>query len=115
MLVEQEKLRSNPAFDQQYRDLIERWKSGPEEYLVTGAEAYLTEVLDLRTHEECVSYLQQQQNGGMPLSLAVYRRLRENRPDRDPAWAGFGPWATEELRAGRLRVAEPIEAEGESA
>ncbi len=99
-LAAQDKLRSDPRFARQYRELLERWHSGPEEFLVSGAEAYLTERLGLRSHEECLAYLRRQ-NGGMPLAITVYLRLRE--ADPEAGWSGFGPWVAEELRAGRIR------------
>jgi len=100
-IAQQDKLRVDPEFERQYQDLLTRWKSGPEEYLVTGAEAYLTEDLGIRSYEECINYLDSQ-NGGMPLSKRLYLRLRERRPDLSPGWQGFGAWVTTELAEGRI-------------
>lgn len=100
-LAQQEKLRIDPLFESQYQELVNRWKSGPEEYLVTGAEAYLAEELGLSTYEECMKHLDTQ-NGGMLLSKRLYLRLRECKPDLLPEWQGFGTWVTLELAEGRI-------------
>lgn len=102
-LAEQDQLGGDQRFAGQYRALLERWHSGPEEYLVSGAEAYLTEQLGLRSREECLACLRRQ-NGGMPLAIAVYLRLRG--VDSGACWPGFGPWVAGELRAGRIRPAD---------
>lgn len=99
-LVEQAHLRDDPEFDREYLEMTSRWLSGPEEFLVTGAEAYLTRELGLRSHEECVRYLKTQ-NGGMPLALAIYECLLA--VDSSSPWPGFGRWVADELRSGRVR------------
>ncbi|NIK75521.1 hypothetical protein FHS15_000621 [Paenibacillus castaneae] len=91
-----ELLKSNKQFKQQYDELIVNYHSGPEEYIVVGAEAYLSEKLMLRTQEDCISYLKSQ-NGGMPLSLAIYERLRETNPENGYNWCGYGKWLEKEL------------------
>ncbi|MCL6442204.1 MAG: hypothetical protein K6T83_01850 [Alicyclobacillus sp.] len=99
---EQDKLRrNNPLFDAHYHTLMDKFHSGPEEYFVVGAEAYLTERLRLRTSEECSAYLLHQ-NGGMPFALEIYKLLRETTPDNEPTWRGYGAWLTEQMRQGRL-------------
>ncbi|MCQ6560654.1 hypothetical protein NNL21_18360 [Paenibacillus mendelii] len=93
----QDELRtSHLEFAKQYKDLLTIYHSGPEEYFVVGAEAYLSVMLQLRTHEECIQYLNSL-NGGMPLSLAIYERLRKTNPDSKPAWDGYGQWLRKEL------------------
>jgi hypothetical protein len=94
---QQDELRkSNVKFDKQYQELITKYHCGPEEYFVIGAEAYLSEKLMLRTHEDCIGYLNSQ-NGGMPLSLVIYERLRETNPDSKTEWDGYGKWLENEL------------------
>jgi len=44
------------------------WQSGPEEFFVVGAEAYLSEVLKIRSYDECLHYIHNQ-NNGMSFSL----------------------------------------------
>jgi hypothetical protein len=81
--------RSNVEFEKEYQELITKYRSGPEEYFVVGAEAYLSEKLNLRTYEECIVYLCSQ-NGEMPLSLAIYERLRNTSPEQESNWRGYG-------------------------
>ncbi|WP_308635716.1 hypothetical protein [Paenibacillus silvisoli] len=88
--------KTNAPFEQRYEELMSTYNSGPEEYFVVGAEAYLSSKLNIRTHEECMDYLARQ-NGGMPLSLAIYKRLRETNPEQDSNWSGYGKWLDEQL------------------
>lgn len=93
----QDELRKkNNEFEQQYQELIVKYNSGPEEYFVVGAEAYLSLKLNIRTHEECVEYLKTQ-NGGMPLSLAIYEELRKTNPYQEDSWIGYGQWLHKQL------------------
>lgn len=95
---EQEQLRRrDEAFNEQYLNIVQKWRSGPEEFFVVGAEAYLTEVLQIRTHKECITYLETQ-NGGMPLSLEIYKRLREERPEQNSDWMGYGYWLLDTMK-----------------
>lgn len=90
-LLQNDLKKSNVEFDKQYQELLSKYHSGPEEYFVVGAEAYLSEKLMLRNHEESIRYLKSQ-NGGMPLSMAIYERLRETNPDSKTGWHGYGKW-----------------------
>ncbi len=105
-LAAQEHLMARePEFSRHHTEFVQRWRSGPEEHLVTGAEAYLTERLALRTREECVAYLTLQ-NGGMPFAWAVYERLRDAVGQMESGrsgWPGFGAWAARQMNEGRLR------------
>jgi hypothetical protein len=97
--IEQEKLRmKNETFNRKFLELINHWQSGPEEFFVVGAEAYLTETLKIRTHEECLQYLKNQ-NNGMPFSLEIYKKLREERPDHRIDWLGYGDWLTNTMKS----------------
>jgi hypothetical protein len=60
---------------------------------VVGAEAYLTEILNLRSHEECKEYLKNQ-NNGMQFSLEIYKKLRKEKPEQQLNWKGYGNWLT---------------------
>lgn len=64
--------------ERRYRDLLNRWNSGPEEYMVTGAEAYLSERLGLRSFEQRIDH-PDRQRGGMPLSKVLFLRLMDTR------------------------------------
>jgi hypothetical protein len=100
-LAAQEALMARePEFARHHAQLLQRWHSGPEEHLVTGAEAYLSERLKLRTRQECVAYLTHQ-NGGMPFAWAVYERLRD--AGGGIGWPGFGAWAAQQMNEGGLR------------
>lgn len=100
-IAEQQKLRADPKFDSQYVEFIEKYRSGPEEFFVIGAEAYLAVELGLTTHEKCIEYLDRKV-GGVDFVKLLYLRLRECKPDYLPDWQGYGPWVTEELAAGRI-------------
>ena len=102
-LAEQRRLfTADPALAWHHEVLTRQWYIGEEEHLVTGAEAFLTERLGLRTPEQCVAHLAGQ-TGGMPFAAAVYGRLRD--AGMAPGWPGFGPWVAEEIRAGRITFA----------
>lgn len=88
--------RLNIEFAKQYQELITKYHSSSEEYFVVGAEAYLSLKLNIRTHEECTEYLCSQ-NGGMPLSLAIYERLRKTAPEQEAKWRGYGQWLHDQL------------------
>jgi len=95
--LRQDELRkSNERFNTEYNTLITTYHSGPEEYFVVGAEAYLSEKLMLRTRDDCIEYLKNQ-NGGMRLSFAIYERLKETNPENNDAWEGYGKWLEAEL------------------
>jgi hypothetical protein len=105
LAAQEELMAHEPEFARYHAEFVKRWHSGPEEHLVTGAEAYLTERLGLRTREECVAYLTHQ-NGGMPFAWAVYERLWDAGGGMDgggAGWPGFGAWAAREINEGRLR------------
>lgn len=91
-----ELLKTNNEFKKQYQELIAKYNSGPEEYFVVGAEAYLSLKLNIRTHEECIEYLKTQ-NNGMPLSFAIYEELRNTNPDQETSWLGYGRWLHKQL------------------
>lgn len=92
-----------PEFARYHDAFVQRWRSGAEEHLVTGAEAYLSERLMLRTRAECLAYLTRQ-NGGMPFAWSVYERLRETGDWSDgDRWPGFGAWAAMQMNEGELR------------
>ena len=102
-LAEQRRLfTAGPALAWHHEVLTRQWHIGEEEHLVTGAEAFLTERLGLRTPEQCVAHLAGQ-NGGMPFAAAVYARLRD--AGMAPGWPGFGQWVAEEMRTGRVTFA----------
>nr|WP_144923964.1 hypothetical protein [Paenibacillus bovis] len=90
--MEQKKLRlKSKAFNHQYTNLINNWQSGPEEFFVVGAEAYLSEVLKILSYDECLHYIHNQ-NNGMSFSLEIYKKLREEKPDKKTDWLGYGNW-----------------------
>lgn len=91
-----ERRKTNNEFEKQYQELIAKYNSGPEEYFVVGAEAYLSYQLKIRSHEDCVEYLKTQ-NNGMPLSFAIYEELRNTNPDQDTSWVGYGLWLHKQL------------------
>ncbi|MFC6331985.1 hypothetical protein ACFP56_05065 [Paenibacillus septentrionalis] len=90
-------LEKNILFKNKYTELLEKWKSGSEENFVTGAEAYLTEVLGLRSYEQCINYLRSQ-NGGMRFAEEIYLKLREEKPDKQSTWKGYGYWLVNALK-----------------
>lgn len=83
--------KANHAFEEHDQAWIAKYNSGPEEYFVVGAEAYLSLKLQLRTHEACVEYLETQ-NEGMPVSYAIYEALRDAGPEQANGWSGYGQW-----------------------
>ncbi|WP_314589827.1 hypothetical protein [Paenibacillus terrigena] len=95
---EQKKLCEwSPAFNSKYQELLTKWQSGPEEFFVVGAEAYLSELLGHRTYEQCIQFLNLQ-NGGMSLSKEIYERLRATRPETNAGWKGYGSWLVHALK-----------------
>lgn len=53
---------------------------------MVGAEAYLSEILNLRSNEECKEYLKNQ-NNGMQFS---FNKLPEEKPEQQLNWKGCG-------------------------
>lgn len=99
---EQDKLRArNGNFNDKYLDLKNNWHCGPEESFVVGAEAYITDILGIRSENECIYYLDNL-NGGMPLSFAIYKKLKEERPDQKKNWCGYGNWLVQDFRWAHL-------------
>jgi hypothetical protein len=102
--IEQEKLRlKSETFNSNYLDITNVWHCGPEEFFVVGAEAYLTESLNLRSREECIQYIKTQ-NNGMPFSMEIYQKLRNEKPDYSPNWRGFGDWITKVLKNNEINI-----------
>lgn len=100
--IEQEKLRlKSDSFNDSYLEIINNWQSGPEEFFVVGAEAYLTEILNLRSRDECIHYLETQ-NNGMPLSMKIYQKLRKEKSEQNSNWMGFGKWLSNALKNGEI-------------
>lgn len=95
---EQEKLRSeSDNFNHKFLEIINEWQSGPEEFFVIAAEAYISEILDIRSHQECIEYLENQ-NNGMPFSMEIYKKLRKEKPYLKSNWVGYGNWLTNALK-----------------
>lgn len=102
--IEQEKLRlKSNTFNQSYLDIINNWHSGPEEFFVVGAEAYLTQALNLRTNDECIEYLNTQ-NNGMRFSMEIYKKLRKEKPEQNSNWMGFGEWVSKALKNNEIYI-----------
>jgi len=90
-----------PALAREYTALREKWHEGPEEYAVVAAEAYLSEVLRLRSRAEAANYIAAE-NGGMTFSMAIYKRLSATRPDTQPDWPGYSEWLISAMRSGLI-------------
>ncbi len=94
-------IAGRPALAHEYAVLRDKWHAGPEEYAVVGAEAYLSEVLGLRSRDEAAKYIAAE-NGGMTLSMTIYRRLSATRPDTRLDWPGYSEWLMSAMRGGLI-------------
>jgi hypothetical protein len=92
-------IAKNPALTREYAALRNQWHEGPEEYFVVAAEAYLSEALGIRTSIDSEAYIRNQ-NGGMTLSMTIYKVLRTQKPDTKAQWTGYGDWLVKAMGEG---------------
>ena len=95
-------IAKNPALAREYTALKSQWHEGPEEYSVVAAEAYLSETLGIRSHNEAGTYVKNQ-NGGMTFSTTIFKILESQKPDTNAQWTGYGDWLVTEMREGVIR------------
>lgn len=95
-------IAKSPALTREYATLKTQWHEGPEEYFVVAGEAYLSETLGIRSHNEAETYIKNQ-NGGMTFSMTIFRILDAQRPDSTPRWPGYGAWLVTAMRGGVIQ------------
>jgi len=95
-------IAKSPALTREYMALRRQWHEGPEEYAVVAAEAYLSETLGIRSHNEAATYVKNQ-NGGMTLSRTLLTILESQKPDTHVEWTGYGDWLVKAMRDGVIR------------